>query len=59
MKLGEIIPNINLRLVSFDGTKDFNLHNDFKNNEIISKNIIDWIDKFCEEFCLIGKKLIS
>lgn len=34
-------------------------HNDFKNNEIISKNIIDWIDKFCEEFCLIGKKLIS
>ena len=35
MKLGEIIPNINLRLVSSDGTKDFNLHNDFKNKRVL------------------------
>ena len=35
MKLGELIPNINLRLVSSDGTKDFNLHNDFKNKRVL------------------------
>ena len=35
MKLGEIIPNINLRLVSSDGTKDFNLHNDFNNKRVL------------------------
>ena len=33
MKLGELIPNINLRLVSSDGTKDFNLHNDLEQGE--------------------------
>ena len=35
MKLGELIPNINLRLVSSDGTKDFNLHNDFNNKRVL------------------------
>ena len=34
-------------------------HNDFENNKIISKNVLEWMYKFCEEFCLIGKKLIS
>ena len=35
MKLGELIPNINLRLVSSDGTKDFNLHNNFNNKRVL------------------------
>ena len=34
-------------------------HNDFENDKIISKNVLEWMYKFCEEFCLIGKKLIS
>tara|TARA_X000000950_G_scaffold54987_1_gene65766 strand:+ start:345 stop:821 length:477 start_codon:yes stop_codon:yes gene_type:complete len=35
MKKGELIPNVNLRLVSSDGTKDINLHDNFKNKRVL------------------------
>ena len=31
--------------------------NDFDQNKIISKNVLEWIDIFCAEFIEIGKKL--
>ena len=35
MKKGELIPNVNLRLVSSDGTKDIKLHDNFKNKRVL------------------------
>ncbi len=35
MKKGELIPNVNLRLVSSDGTKNINLHDNFKNKRVL------------------------
>ena len=30
---------------------------DFQNNKIVSQSLKDWINLFCNEFILIGKKL--
>ena len=35
MKKGELIPNVNLRLVSSDGTKNINLHDNFKHKRVL------------------------
>ena len=33
--------------------------NDFENNEITSKQVLEWMSLFCDEFAKIGLKLIS
>ena len=33
--------------------------NDFKNNEITSTQVLEWMSLFCDEFAKIGLKLIS
>ena len=35
MKKGELIPNVKLRFVSPDGSKDINLHDHFKNQRVL------------------------
>ena len=35
------------------------VENDFKNNEITSTQVLEWMSLFCDEFAKIGLKLIS